>query len=520
MFDRRTAGANVGAGLVVAMVAIPLNLALAVACDLPPAAGLVSGAIGGLIASLFGGSRLNVTGPEVALAPLTAAIVATHGIDGMLIATAIAGAVQIALGVLRVGGLVRLLPRPVVGGFLAAVGVMVFDSQLPHLIGVHDGRRVAALAIALPDVSPDVLAIAIGAVVMLVLIVLPRVAPRVPAPLVALSLAVGVVAWLGLDVERVAPLHGNALALHVPSLDRVDLAALVPSALALAALASVDSLLCAVSIDARTGGPAHRPDQELVAQGVANLACAAFGGMPVAAAVVRSVAAIEARGSTRLCGVVQSIVLLAVVLVLGPHLDVVPLAALSGVLLVVGAKLIDLSELAKLAKVRRFEAIVFVATAIAIVTTGFVEGLLIGFALAVVEHVSAQGAALRLDTHVLGRTRVARLEGPLVFASQHRAQQLVRGIPGDETRALVIELEGVTHWDASGIAALRTALSPLAARGTRIEVVPGDAVPVDALERDLAGIAQVRARRESNLPRPSEGEARSGLDALALDGAE
>ena len=511
---RDSIGTNVAAGVVVAMVAIPLNLALAVACDLPPTAGLVSGAIGGLIGALFGGTRLNITGPEVALAPLTAAIVVAHGIEGMLVATAIAGLVQIVLGLLGVGAFVRLLPRPVVGGFLAAVGVMVFDSQVPHLLGIHDGSRVANVAVGLSDVALHGTSIAIGLAVVLVLILVPRVAPRVPAPLVALGFAIGIVAFLELSVERVAPLEGRALMFRVPDLSSIDVLALLPSALALAALASLDSLLCAVSVDARMG-TRHRPDQELVAQGIANIACSMVGGMPVAAAIVRSVTAIEARGTTRLCGVVQSFVLLIVVLALGSHLDVVPLSALAGVLLVVGAKLIQVRELVNVWRVRRFEAFVFTATAIAIVWTGFVEGLLIGAVLAMLDLTRSQATAFAVRTHFNGITCVVAIEGPLVFASQQRATDLLAAETAG-ARSLMVDLGGVTHWDTSGIAALRTALAPLRASGAQIEIIEGP-IPRDALAEELGRIATLSGSA------PTATQARVSRDSattMALEGAE
>ncbi|MDQ3031761.1 MAG: SulP family inorganic anion transporter [Myxococcota bacterium] len=493
MFVPATVPTNIAAGVAVAMVAIPLNLALAVACGLPPASGLVTGAVAGLIGALFGGSRLNITGPEVALAPLTALIVATHGIQGMIVATVIAGLIQIGLGLFRVGGIVRAIPRPVVGGFLAAVGLLVFNSQLPHLIGLHDGRTIgqhsgdpAAL------LAMDVVALAIGAGVIVALVAIPKLVPRVPAPLVGLAVAVGITAWLGLGIERVEPIAAGALSFALPDLGAVDLGALLPSALALAALASVDSLLCAVSIDARIGGARHRPDQELVAQGVANIASALFGGMPVASAVVRSVAAIEACGSTRLCGAVQSVVLFGVVLVLGPHLDLVPIAALSGVLLVVGARLIDVRELRILSTVRRFDAFLFVATAIAIVWTGFVEGIVIGTGIALVALARANGAALRARAHTLGDLRIARLEGPLVFSSQARVAEVLASACGSAP-TLRIDLSGVCDWDASGLAGLRSYVARLAAEGRRVQVATGGALPTFAVSRELGANATVRA---------------------------
>jgi SulP family sulfate permease len=518
MLDRGTVGANVAAGIVVAMVAIPLNLALAVSCDLPPTAGLVSGGVAGLIAALLGGSRLNITGPEVALAPMTALIVATHGVDGMLIATAITGAIQIGLGLAGVGSLIRLLPRPVIGGFLAAVGVMVLDSQVPHLLGVHDGRRVIEVAGGFTDPAVHATSVAIGLVVIVVLLVLPRVAPRFPAPLVGLALAVAAVAWLSPPVERLRPLEGSAILFRIPDFTQVDLMALLPSAIALAVLASVDSLLCAVSIDARLG-TYHRPNQELIAQGIANLACSVIGGMPVAAAIVRTSAAVEARGSTRLCGVVHAIVLLGVVIAFGPHLHLVPIAALAGVLLVVGARLIQVRELMAVARVRRGEGVVFVATAVGILATGFAEGILIGAALATLDLLRAQSAALRAHARREDDTVIVRLEGPLIFASQDRATRLIAG-HGAGARSLVLELDGVTQWDASGVGALRAAIGPLRAAGVKVEVVPGSALEaVPALAHELGTVGTIRERRGRS-PQSSHPGPLASTDTLAFDGAE
>lgn len=489
MIAPATIPTNVAAGVTVAMVAIPLNLALAVSCGLPPAAGLISGAIAGMIGALFGGARINITGPEVALAPLTALIVAQHGVEGMLVATALAGLGQIALGALGVGRLVRAAPRPVVGGFLAAVGLLVFDSQLPHLVGLHDGVPISRMN-ALPELGAlSGATIAVGLGVVAVMIVLPKVAPRVPAPLVGVAGAIALTAWLGLDVERIESVAAGALRFRLPHTSSVDFVALLPSALALAILASVDSLLCAASIDARTSGPRHEPDHELVAQGVANVACSLVGGMPVAAAVVRSVAAIEAGATTRLTGIVQSVVLLGVVLVLGPYLSLVPFAALAGVLLVVGAKLVGVRELVAVARARKLEAGVFLITAAAIAVLGFVEGLALGVVSALVVLARDAHRHVVVSVRSEGARGVLSIAGPLVFASQSRvAGALDRLDPG--VRTLDVDLSGVGAWDASGLAALRGELARLALQS---RVVSTGAVLRAAIERELAGVAEVVA---------------------------
>jgi sulfate permease, SulP family len=497
MFRGETLGADLSAALTVAMVGLPLNLALAVACGLPPHAGLLSAAAGGAVAALFGSGRLHITGPEVALAPMTLVIASQHGLGGLVIATVLAGLMQIAFGVMRLGGIVRAVPRPVVGGFLAAVGILVFDGQLPRLLGLEGVARLSQIRdLALLDVHPG--ALAVGALVIALFVGL-GYAPRwVPAPLVALGAGVIVTAVMDLPVQRIEPIEGSSLLPAMPDVSLVSVLHLLPSALSLALLSSLDSLLCAVSIDARTG-ERHQSDQELVAQGLANLASGMIGGMPVAAAVVRSVVAVESRAETRLASLAQSVLMLGVVLALGAHLDHIPLAALAGVLLVVGAKLVQVSELRALWRLSRAEAAVFVATALAILTLDFVEGVVAGVALslAVLARQMRDGLRGRIDE--VGRLHVLELSGALFSASHDRLRPLIEAAVGD-ARELLIDVRDVPVLDASGVAALRGALAKLGARGisVRIAGVPaGRIAPLAAALGDTA--AGVHGTRDEAL---------------------
>jgi SulP family sulfate permease len=377
MIEPRSLGANVLAGLVTALVAIPLNVALAIACGLPPSAGLASGAVAGVVGALFGGARLQVTGPEVALAPLSFAIVAAHGLSGLAVATLLAGVLQLAFALLRVGKLVHLVREPVVAGFLTAVGLLVLDAQLPRLAGAEEGiRGLASLATSARGHVPTLL---VGAVCIAVAVLAPRIHPRIPGPLVAL--VVGIVA-VAVGVPGVATVEPVAAAFplpRLPQLAQVDILRLLPSAVALAALASLDSLLCAASIDQRLGGPRFRSDQELAAQGVANILSSFFGGMPVAAAIVRSAAAVDAGATTRLAPLVQSIALALVLVALGPFLGAVPLVALAAVLIVVGAKLIALrSWLDAWRRSDRLAATATVVTTLGILFVDFIVGVAAG----------------------------------------------------------------------------------------------------------------------------------------------
>jgi SulP family sulfate permease len=485
MGERPGIGTNIAAGLTVTLVALPLNLALAVACGLPPSVGLVSGAVAGVLGAMLGGTRLSVTGPEVALAPITFEIVSRYGFEGLLATTLLAGLIQIAFGVCRLGRLVHAIPMPVIGGFLAAVGLLVLDTQLPRLLGLPSA--VAAMSSTqdfqlFTEVNASTLGI--GLVVIAAMLLLPRLSRRIPAPLAGLAIAVLAVVVLRFPLATVAPIEATLPKPGFPSFAGLDLLALLPEALALALLASIDSLLCAVSVDSMTGGERTRTDQELVAQGLANLGSAMFGGMPVAAAVVRSAAAIEAGATTRLAPLVQSLLLALVLVVLAPLVSYVPLVALAAILLVVGLRLVQYRQLVQMWRITRYEAVIFIATALGILLTDFVVGVGIGMLLALVHFAVQQRASLRarqLETMGItqvteifssggeqGELRVIRLEGPLFFGSQSILEEALITFPAP--RRLLVDVSTVSTVDVSGAFALTNALRRLSASGTQVWV--------------------------------------------------
>lgn len=477
MLDRRTAGRDVLAGISTAMVALPLNVALAMACGLPPSVGLVTGAVAGVISALVGGARLQVTGPEVALAPLTYVIVSEHGFAGLLTATFLAGLMQIVLGIARVGRFVKAVPSPVIGGFMAAVGILVFNSQIPRLLGLSGVRVVSEVRDPAALLPPGHGALAIGLVAVLALVVLPLVNKRIPAPLVAMG--AGVIAVLaGVAAPTLNPIDSVAPSVGLPRFDAASLPRLLPEAVALALLASLDSLLCAAGMEARTGGPKVRTDQELVAQGVANMASACVGGMPVAAAIVRSVAAHEAGAATRLAPLVQSVVLGLVLVVLAPLLPLVPIAALAGILLVVGYRLIDWRTFLKTYAASRAEALIFVATAAAILATDFVKGVAAGVLLAVIDfarrsariEVASRPAVLPLPAAAGDAdptsARVVHLGGALFFGSHTGVERLVA--EAGSAGVVVVDLSGVRDADLTGALTLGRVVARLADAGKSV----------------------------------------------------
>ncbi|MCB9598465.1 MAG: SulP family inorganic anion transporter [Sandaracinaceae bacterium] len=458
---------NVAAGISTALVALPLNIALALACGLPASVGLVTGAVAGVIGGLLGGTRLQITGPEVALAPMTLAIVAQAGVSGLVWCTLLAGGMQIAFGLLRVGRFVRAIPAPVITGFMVAVGLIVLDTQLPRLLGMPDQTARLSQLAAGASAHVSLVALGVGGVAMASLILLPRIHPRLPAPLVAVGVPIGVVALLGLHLPHVPDIDSVLPSAGLPALSLDRIVALLPSAIGLALLASLDSLLSAVSLDARMG-TTHRSDQELVAQGVANLVCGLVGGMPVAGAIVRSSAAMDAGGDTRAAPIVQSIVLGAVLVVLGAHLDVIPLAALAAILVVVGVKLLQPAKLRALYLRSRPDFAIAVVTAVAIVAWDFVLGIGVGVAAALAHQGLARaGLSLTVERDEDADLAHYRLEGPLVFTNYG---SFAHAIAREVASRVVMDFTAVPVLDLSAGDALQREIARLEGAGTEVEL--------------------------------------------------
>lgn len=465
---------NVVAGVTVAFVALPLNIALALACGLPASVGIVSGAVVGVVGALLGGAKLQITGPEVALAPLTLEIINRHGVEGLIVATLLCGVVQVGFGLARVGRLIHMMPVPVIGGFMAAVGLLVLDSQLPRLLGLPAEVKNLHLVRDLDVLTSGGVAPVIGLLVMVVMIAARRISARIPGPLIGIGLAVGVLLITGWTTPTVPDFEPHLPIPQLPSFAAVDLTRLWPEALALALLASIDSLLSAVGVDTATRARRHHSDQELVAQGVCNVVAGLIGGMPVAGAIVRSMAAVESGATTRLAPLVQSLTLLGIFAVLGHLVGFVPVAGLAGVLIVVGARLINLGALRRSWRVARFEAGVFVATALGILFTDFVAGVLIGLVMALVQLARHQrGLEMRVRTahdddaaDVDRDVAIIRLGGPVFFASHTELD----GLAHTGARHVVVDLGGVPFFDLTGLESFRNVIRTLRERGAAVVV--------------------------------------------------
>jgi len=329
------------AGITVAMVAIPLSLAIAIASGATPAQGLVTAIVGGFLISLLGGSRVQIGGPTGAFIVVVYGVIAEHGMDGLVLATLMAGAILVVAGLLRLGRFVALVPPPVVEGFTVGIAIVIAASQLKDLFGLDVAHvpadflpKVAALWAARDSFNAE--ALAIGAATAAAIWAIRRVDSRIPGPLIAVGAAAAIVAWASLPVDTIAGRYG-ALPDRLPwpalpAVTPAKLIELLPSALVIAFLAAIESLLSALVADRMVSGR-HRPDAEILAQGAANLGSALFGGLPATGAIARTATNVRAGGRTPVAGLVHAVAILAVMMLAAPLAGALPMAALAGLLL-------------------------------------------------------------------------------------------------------------------------------------------------------------------------------------------
>jgi len=341
-YTLRQFGADAAAGVTVAMVALPLSIAIAIASGATPAAGLVTAVVGGLLISLLGGSRVQIGGPTGAFIVVVYGVIHRHGLDGLLTATLMAGAILLAAGLLRAGRLIALIPEAVIEGFTVGIAIVIAVSQFKDLLGL----TTAALPADLIDKAAGLwaarstmngAAFAIGLATITIIVAARRFAPRMPGAVIAIAIGSFAVALLALPVDTVGSRYGalpDGLPWpKLPSLTSVRAFELLPSAFLIAFLAGVESLLSATVADRMIGG-AHRSDAELLAQGVANLASPLFGGLPVTGAIARTATNVRAGGRTPVAGIIHALVILALMAFAASLASYLAMPALAALLLV------------------------------------------------------------------------------------------------------------------------------------------------------------------------------------------
>ncbi|WP_274626350.1 SulP family inorganic anion transporter [Arvimicrobium flavum] len=398
--------ADAMAGLTVAVVALPLSMAIAIASGVSPDRGLWTAIVGGFLVSLLGGSRHQIGGPAGAFIGLIALTADRHGIDGLLLATTMAGVFLMALGYLRLGTYIKFIPYPVTVGFTAGIAVIIFASQLSELFGLslagkEPGElipKLVALWNAAGTVNPS--AILVALLTIATILVLRRWRPGWPGMLIAVGVATVAAVLLSLPVETIGSRFGGiprtipAPALPAFSLEKMQ--AVLPDAIAFALLGAIESLLSAVVADGMSGRR-HRSNCELVAQGAANIGSAMVGGICVTGTIARTATNVRAGAYGPVSGILHSVFLLAFVLVAAPLARFIPLAALAGVLAIVAWNMVERHAIAALVRSSRGDALVLAVTFLLVIFRDLTEGIVVGFGLGALLFIGRMSSALAIE---------------------------------------------------------------------------------------------------------------------------
>ena len=396
------------AGLTVAIVALPLSMAIAIASGTSPDKGLYTAIVGGFLVSALGGSRFQIGGPAGAFIVLVALTVQKHGLDGLAIATIMAGIILLAIGFLRLGTYIKFIPYPVTVGFTAGIAVIIFASQIKDLLGLtltvpEPGPLLdkgPVLWHALPTLNPSATALAVATIA--VIITLKRVRPHWPGMLIMVVATSLAVTLFSLPVETIGTRFGGIASSlptpHLPTFTLEKAQAVLPDAIAFALLGAFESLLSAVVADGMTGRR-HRSNCELVAQGTANIASALFGGICVTGTIARTATNVRAGARGPVAGMVHSLFLLVFILVAAPLASAIPLACLAGVLAVVAWDMVERSAIAVLFRASRGEALVFSATFLLTIFRDLTEAIVVGFVLGAIIFINRMAKTIALEHH-------------------------------------------------------------------------------------------------------------------------
>ena len=485
---RRAPARDLLAGVTVALVALPLALAFGEASGLGAQSGLVTAVLAGAIAAVFGGSNLQVSGPTGAMTVVLVPVVHRFGPSGLLQVGVMAGLILLVLAVTRIGRAVRYLPISLVEGFTAGIAVVIALQQVPNLLGVsvESGEQLwatAADAVVAFAANPDPVAPLVGLTVAAVILLGSRFAPTVPFSLLAVVAASALIAFSGLSIDTIGPLPPLLAAPTADFFDVARLGALLPSAAAVAALAALESLLCATVADGMTIGERHNPDRELFGQGLANLVVPFFGGVPATAAIARTAVNVRSGATSRLAALSHAVVLGVIVLAAAPLVGAVPLAALAGVLLATTVQMIDLRGIVAVARSTRGDALVLIATFAVTVVVDLVSAVVIGFGVAALLALLEVSRSARLERvpvvetveqtaeeHELLHEHIVayRIDGPLFFGAAHRFLHELTSVT--HVQVLILRLGRVTTLDATGARILDDAIRGLERRGIAVLV--------------------------------------------------
>ena len=528
LFKRDQWARNVVAGVIVGVVALPLAMAFAIATGVKPEQGIYTAIVAGIVVSLFGGSRIQIAGPTGAFVVILAGVTAQYGVDGLLLATCMAGVILILLGAAKFGGVLRFIPDPVIAGFTAGIGVIIWVAEwkdffgLPAVDGAHFHEKLWHLLQALPEFH---LATTLLALLSLMLAFYgPRVPglSRVPGPLIAMLVATSIQVTFHFDgVATIASAFGEIPRglphLGVPDVTFDRLVTLVPAAFTIAMLGAIESLLSAAVADGMAG-TRHDSNQELIGQGIANVVTPFFGGFAATGAIARTATNYRNGATSPLAGVVHSLTLLLILLALAPLAGRVPLAALAAILFFVAWNMSEARHFLRMVRrAPRPDVAILLITFVLTVFTDLVVAVNVGVILAMLlflRRMAASVEVLRVEegelrsrlpdggpTALPADVMIYSIEGPFFFGAVESWERTL-GRTQTDPRCIVIQLARVPFMDITGIQALEEATENLERRGVRVLLC--EARPNVLMKLTRAGLVGEQASKERYFQHLSE----------------
>ena len=500
---------DIVAGIIVAIIALPLSIALAIASGVGPEAGIYTAIVAGFIVSFLGGSRVQIAGPTAAFATIVAGIVMKDGREGLMIATIMAGILLIIMGLCRFGSLLKYIPDPITTGFTAGIAVTLFIGQIKDFTGIsyqhgekpiETGEKVMALINN--AVTLNWQAVMVGAIALVILIVWPIFFKKIPGSFIAVIVTAVIVEVFHLDVNTIGKQFANIPAGLPPfSVDFSvftfeNIRGQLSNAVTIAFLAGVESLLSAVVADSMIGSK-HRPNAELVAQGLGNMASACFGGIPATGAIARTAANIKNGGKTPVAGMVHAVTLLVVVVFLMPYAKLIPMPCIAAILFQVAYNMSGWRRFVKLVKSSpKSDIVVLLITFALTVIFDLVVAIEVGVILAAVLFMKRMSEVTQvagwkdfdpendpdsIDLRVLPEhTLVYEISGPMFFASAGKILQIS---PKEDTKALVLRMRSVSTIDATAMKNLEILFDDCKTRGVQLIMSHVNEQPMKVIQK-------------------------------------
>jgi SulP family sulfate permease len=506
-YDRAQLSRDLAAGVIVGIVALPLAIAFAIASGVTPGRGLWTAIVAGFLISALGGSRVQIGGPTGAFVVIVYGIVQKYGVDGLTVATFMAGVLLVIMGVAKLGAVIKFIPHPVITGFTSGIAVIIFSSQIKDLFGLRMGPvpaeflpKWAAFFEHAGMITPAAIALAAGS--LAIIIVWPRIAPRIPGPFVALIAATTVAQLMHLPVETIGSRFGELSAAiphpQLPHLSLTQLTALVGPAFTIAMLAAIESLLSAVVSDGMIGGK-HRSNMELVAQGVANIASALFGGIPATGAIARTATNVKNGGRTPVAGITHSITLLIITLFVGRYAGLIPLATLAAILVVVAYHMSEWRTFRGELRAPKSDIAVLLTTFSLTVLVDLTVAISVGMVLAAflfirrmatvtnvnifsggVEDDMSFDAAEPWRAAIPPGVSVFEISGPFFFGAVETFRETLEHLH-EHPRILIIRMRDVHALDSTGLHALKDVLRRTRGGGSDVMLADVQSQPLLAL---------------------------------------